>query len=33
MGLWRTLGKVLCDERVDVPGGGSGAVHFEIPFA
>ncbi|MGC5036467.1 GNAT family N-acetyltransferase [Streptomyces sp. DT190] len=33
MGLWRTLGKVLCDERTDVPGGGSGAVHFEIPFA
>jgi GNAT superfamily N-acetyltransferase len=33
MGLWRTLGKVVCDEREDVPGGGSGAVHFEIPFA
>ncbi|CAM5746867.1 hypothetical protein STAFG_8333 [Streptomyces afghaniensis 772] len=33
MGLWRTLGKVVCDEREDVPGGGSGVVHFEIPFA
>jgi GNAT superfamily N-acetyltransferase len=33
MRLWRTLGKVVCDEREDVPGGGSGVVHFEIPFA
>lgn len=33
MDLWRTLGKVVCDEREEVPGGGSGAVHFEIPFA
>jgi ribosomal protein S18 acetylase RimI-like enzyme len=33
LGLWRTLGKVVCDEREDVPGGGSGVVHFEIPFA
>jgi GNAT superfamily N-acetyltransferase len=33
MGLWRTLGKVVCDEREDVPGGGSGVVHFEIPLA
>ncbi|MER7406867.1 GNAT family N-acetyltransferase [Streptomyces sp. NPDC000070] len=33
MGLWRTLGKVVCDEREEVPGGGSGVVHFEIPFA
>ncbi|OUD04081.1 GNAT family N-acetyltransferase [Streptomyces swartbergensis] len=32
MGLWRTLGKVVCDEREDVPGGGSGVVHVEIPF-
>ncbi|WP_432118136.1 GNAT family N-acetyltransferase [Streptomyces sp. bgisy032] len=33
MQLWRALGKVVCDEREEVPGGGSGAVHFEIPFA
>ncbi|WP_369197976.1 GNAT family N-acetyltransferase [Streptomyces djakartensis] len=33
MGLWQSLGKMLCDEREDVPGGGTGAVHFEIPFA
>ncbi|MFJ1651356.1 GNAT family N-acetyltransferase [Streptomyces sp. NPDC088337] len=32
MGLWQTLGKVMCDEREDVPGGGSGVVHFEIPL-
>ncbi|AJE38972.1 GNAT family N-acetyltransferase [Streptomyces nodosus] len=32
MGLWQTLGKVVCDEREEVPGGGSGVVHFEIPF-
>ncbi|NGO67942.1 GNAT family N-acetyltransferase [Streptomyces boncukensis] len=31
MGLWRSLAKVVCDERAEVPGGGSGAVHFEIP--
>ncbi|WP_175410073.1 GNAT family N-acetyltransferase [Streptomyces sp. TRM64462] len=31
MGLWRSLGKVVCDERTDVPGGGTGVVHFEIP--
>ncbi|MFE6411966.1 GNAT family N-acetyltransferase [Streptomyces sp. NPDC057837] len=33
LGLWRTMGKVLCDERADLPGGGNGVVHFEIPFA
>lgn len=33
MSLWQALGKVVCDEREEVPGGGSGAVHFEIPFA
>jgi ribosomal protein S18 acetylase RimI-like enzyme len=33
MGLWRALGKVVCDEREEVPGGGSGVVHFEIPLA
>lgn len=32
MGLWRSLGKVVLDEREEVPGGGSGAVHFEIPI-
>ncbi|MEU1004755.1 GNAT family N-acetyltransferase [Streptomyces tibetensis] len=32
MGLWKALGKVLCDEREEVPGGGSGVVHFEIPL-
>ncbi|MFF3935892.1 GNAT family N-acetyltransferase [Streptomyces phaeofaciens] len=30
-GLWRSLGKVVHDERAD-PGGGQGIVHFEIPF-
>lgn len=30
--LWRSLGKVVCDERQEVPGGGSGVVHFEIPL-
>lgn len=30
LGLWRSLGKVVCDERTDVPGGGTGVVHFEI---
>jgi hypothetical protein len=33
MGLWQAVGKVLCDERAEVPGGGSGVVHFEIPLA
>ncbi|WP_432158420.1 GNAT family N-acetyltransferase [Streptomyces sp. bgisy153] len=32
MGLWRALGEVVCDEREEVPGGGSGVVHFEIPL-
>ncbi|WP_327583954.1 GNAT family N-acetyltransferase [Nonomuraea sp. NBC_00507] len=32
MGLWRSLGTVVCDERDEVPGGGSGIVHFEIPM-
>ncbi|MEU5592933.1 GNAT family N-acetyltransferase [Streptomyces sp. NPDC020298] len=30
MALWQALGEVVCDERDDVPGGGSGVVHFEI---
>jgi ribosomal protein S18 acetylase RimI-like enzyme len=30
--LWRSLGKEVCDERQDVPGGGSGIAHFEIPL-
>jgi ribosomal protein S18 acetylase RimI-like enzyme len=32
MGLWGSLGKEVCDERQDVPGGGSGIAHFEIPL-
>ena len=28
--FWRSLGKVVHDERED-PGGGQGIVHFEIP--
>ncbi|GAB2713599.1 GNAT family N-acetyltransferase [Streptomyces bullii] len=28
--FWRSLGKVVHDERED-PGGGNGVVHFEIP--
>ncbi|MFJ1968410.1 GNAT family N-acetyltransferase [Streptomyces sp. NPDC087903] len=28
--FWRSLGKVVHDER-EPPGGGSGVVHFEIP--
>lgn len=32
MGLWESLGKTVCDERKDVPGGGSGVVHFELPM-
>ncbi|MFC9808622.1 GNAT family N-acetyltransferase [Streptomyces griseoaurantiacus] len=32
LGLWQTLGRVVCDERTEVPGGGSGVVHFEIPL-
>lgn len=30
-GLWQTPGEVVCDERAEVPGGGSGVVHFETP--
>ncbi|WP_328727165.1 GNAT family N-acetyltransferase [Streptomyces sp. NBC_00259] len=33
MDLWRSLGKVVCDERDGVLGGGTGIVHFEIPTA
>ncbi|MEU6604306.1 GNAT family N-acetyltransferase [Streptomyces shenzhenensis] len=29
--FWRSLGKVVHDERED-PGGGQGIVHFEIPM-
>ncbi|MFI9587702.1 GNAT family N-acetyltransferase [Streptomyces sp. NPDC052236] len=29
--LWRSLGKVVCEERQDGPGGG-GILHFEIPM-
>ncbi|NJQ00256.1 GNAT family N-acetyltransferase [Streptomyces zingiberis] len=32
MGLWRTLGKAVWDDRDDAP-GGNGVVHFEIPLA
>ncbi|WP_351229107.1 GNAT family N-acetyltransferase [Streptomyces sp. NPDC002133] len=31
MDLWRSLGKVVCDERDEVLCGGTGVVHFEIP--
>jgi GNAT superfamily N-acetyltransferase len=31
MDLWQTLGKVVLDEREEVPGGGIDVVHFEIP--
>ncbi|MDF3149369.1 GNAT family N-acetyltransferase [Streptomyces sp. T21Q-yed] len=30
-GFWRSLGKVVHDEREE-PGGGHGIVHFEIPM-
>lgn len=30
-GFWRSLGKVVHDEREDV-GGGQGVVHFEVPL-
>ncbi|MFJ8489935.1 GNAT family N-acetyltransferase [Streptomyces sp. NPDC094038] len=33
LGLWRTLGEVVCDERDEARGDGSGVVHFEIPLA
>ncbi|GCB44411.1 hypothetical protein SNL152K_1700 [Streptomyces sp. NL15-2K] len=29
--FWRSLGKVVHDERED-PGGGNGVIHFEIPM-
>ncbi|GAB2850159.1 GNAT family N-acetyltransferase [Streptomyces deserti] len=29
--FWRSIGKVVHDERED-PGGGNGVVHFEIPM-
>lgn len=32
LGLWRSLGKAVCDEREEVPGGGTGVVHFEVPM-
>ncbi|MFJ2111262.1 MULTISPECIES: GNAT family N-acetyltransferase [unclassified Streptomyces] len=28
--FWRSMGKAVCDERLE-PGGGNGIVHFEIP--
>nr|WP_067278742.1 GNAT family N-acetyltransferase [Streptomyces jeddahensis] len=31
--FWRALGKVVCDEREEEPGGGSRVVHFEVPIA
>jgi ribosomal protein S18 acetylase RimI-like enzyme len=30
--LWRSLGKLVCDERAEEPGGGQRILHFEIPF-
>ncbi|MEW2634221.1 GNAT family N-acetyltransferase [Streptomyces sp. NPDC048389] len=30
--LWRSLGKLVCDERAEEPGGGQGILHFEIPL-
>ncbi len=32
MELWRSLGKVVCDERDEV-GGGADTVHVELPLA
>ncbi|MFB7897435.1 GNAT family N-acetyltransferase [Streptomyces xiamenensis] len=32
MALWQTLGKIVCDERVERPGAGSDVVHFELPL-
>ncbi|WP_275560694.1 GNAT family N-acetyltransferase [Streptomyces sp. 5-6(2022)] len=29
--FWRSLAKVVCDER-EAPGGGRGIVHFEVPM-
>ncbi|AXI79120.1 GNAT family N-acetyltransferase [Peterkaempfera bronchialis] len=29
--FWRSLGRVVCDER-ELPGGGQGIVHFELPM-
>jgi GNAT superfamily N-acetyltransferase len=30
--LWRSLGRLVCDERVEEPGGGQRILHFEIPL-
>jgi GNAT superfamily N-acetyltransferase len=30
--LWRSLGKLVCDERTEEPGGGQGILHFELPL-
>jgi GNAT superfamily N-acetyltransferase len=30
--LWRALGKLVCDERAEEPGGGQGVLHFEVPL-
>ncbi|ONI91543.1 GNAT family N-acetyltransferase [Saccharothrix sp. ALI-22-I] len=32
LALWQSLGEVVCDERHEVSGGGSGVVHFEVPL-
>ncbi|MFI7129684.1 GNAT family N-acetyltransferase [Nonomuraea sp. NPDC050153] len=31
LALWDSLATRVCDERREVPGGGSGVVHFEAP--
>ncbi|MBA4860873.1 GNAT family N-acetyltransferase [Streptomyces sp. PSKA54] len=31
--FWRSLGKVVCDERQEQPDGGQRIVHFELPIA
>ncbi|WP_236238983.1 GNAT family N-acetyltransferase [Streptomyces sp. CC228A] len=30
--LWRSLGRLVCDERAEEAGGGQGILHFEIPL-
>ncbi|WP_282697229.1 GNAT family N-acetyltransferase [Streptomyces sp. CC208A] len=30
--LWRSLGRLVCDERIEEAGGGQGILHFEIPL-
>lgn len=30
--LWRSLGKLVCDEREGTPDGGQGVLHFEVPM-